>query len=127
MQNLKVNHEIKYKKDMVTKYDKGKVSKKSKKTDKKMTVGEPWHSNPSKHNFAPRIGVAWDPFKDGKTSVCSGFGIFYDEILPKYYIFSGAINPPFSFRSSLTNVTLHLASIITMKNHGNFLPLLQTI
>ena len=26
-------------------------------------------SNPSTHNFVPRIGLAWDPFADHKTSV----------------------------------------------------------
>ena len=29
-------------------------------------------------NPAPRIGLAWDPFKDGKTSVRAGYGIFFE-------------------------------------------------
>ena len=33
--------------------------------------------NDSLHNIDPRIGIAWDPFKDHKTSVRAGFGIFH--------------------------------------------------
>lgn len=32
------------------------------------------------HAFAPRIGMAWDPWKDGKTTIRAGFGIFYNPI-----------------------------------------------
>jgi Carboxypeptidase regulatory-like domain/TonB dependent receptor len=30
--------------------------------------------------FAPRIGMAWDPFKDGKTTIRAGWGLFYNPI-----------------------------------------------
>jgi hypothetical protein len=33
-----------------------------------------------KDNFAPRLSFAWDPFKDQKTSLRGGFGIFYSPI-----------------------------------------------
>jgi len=41
--------------------------------------GAPVGTNfPDKNDWAPRIGFAWDPKGDGKTSVRGGFGVFYD-------------------------------------------------
>jgi len=81
----------------------GKISNLRRVTDPELTVGGPWHGNPSLRNFAPRLGLAWDPFGTGKTSVRAGFGLFYDEILPKYYFFSGSLNPPFTTRTTIIN------------------------
>src|SRR6185312_6653431 len=33
------------------------------------------------NNVAPRIGLAWDPFKDGKTAIRASYGMFYDHPL----------------------------------------------
>jgi hypothetical protein len=33
-----------------------------------------------KRNFAPRVGLAWDPLGDGKSSIRAGAGIFYGSI-----------------------------------------------
>jgi len=84
----------------------GKISNLRNVLDPELTIGDPWHNNPSLKNFAPRLGLAWDPRGDGKTAVRGGFGMFYDEILPKYYFFSGSLNPPFTTRTSIQNPPL---------------------
>jgi hypothetical protein len=47
------------------------------------------------HMFAPRLGIAWDPYGDGKTSIRAGIGQFFqrDRVAIRE---AGAANPPFS-------------------------------
>ncbi len=42
----------------------------------------PWGKSvaPTRNNFAPRVGIAWDPFKKGTTSVRAGYGMYFDQL-----------------------------------------------
>jgi Carboxypeptidase regulatory-like domain/TonB dependent receptor/TonB-dependent Receptor Plug Domain len=45
----------------------------------------PLFSNPTLHNFEPRLGFAWDPLHNGKMAVRGGAGLF--DVLPLPYQF----------------------------------------
>jgi hypothetical protein len=70
-------------------------------SDSTGTPGSPY-INPTNLGFAPRVGLAWKPFADGKTSVRAGFGIFYSPLWSDWY---AAINstPPFTLVGSVNN------------------------
>src|SRR5262249_23530536 len=53
-------------------------------------------SNPNLRNIDPRIGLAWDPFGDHKTSIRAGFGIFYNPIRARSYASGYYFNPPYA-------------------------------
>ncbi|MEZ5351404.1 MAG: carboxypeptidase regulatory-like domain-containing protein [Bryobacteraceae bacterium] len=70
--------------------------------DAATTVG-PMFTNPSNRNFAPRAGIAWDPFGDGRTSIRSGFGIFFDPVWTDFYANAGNRLAPFYTLGSIRN------------------------
>ena len=43
-------------------------------------LAPPGSRHPDKRDFAPRIGLAYDPFKTGKFVVRAGYGIYYENI-----------------------------------------------
>lgn len=51
-------------------------------------------NNPDTRNFDPRVGLAWDPFSDHKTSVRAGFGIFHEPLAARTYLNAYSQNPP---------------------------------
>jgi hypothetical protein len=73
--------------------------------DTATTVGPIFKSR--KQNWAPRVGVAWDPWGDGKTSLRGGFGYFYDNNPVPFFISGGALtsNAPFLVTVTINNPT----------------------
>ena len=51
-------------------------------------------SNPNANNWDPRIGLAYDPFNDHKTSIRAGFGLFHDQVDPRAYGSEYWMGPP---------------------------------
>lgn len=107
--NLTLNLGVRYEPATVVTEVNGKAAPLRKLSDPQLTVGNPMYQNPTLRNFAPRVGVAWDPSGTGKTAIRLGFGIFdvaplphlFDIKLPRSAPFfeSGTLNspPPSSF------------------------------
>jgi hypothetical protein len=84
--NFSVNVGLRYEFLTIPTEVNGKIALLHRYTDPQVTIGGPVHDrNPTTRNFAPRVGFVWDPFKDGKTSIRSGFGIF--DSLPLLWLY----------------------------------------
>ncbi|MFN8005179.1 MAG: carboxypeptidase regulatory-like domain-containing protein [Acidobacteriota bacterium] len=61
-------------------------------------------------NFAPRIGIAWSPFKSRKTTIRGGGGIFFDRLRNGQYEnsirFNGQLQQSFLVRNAIYASTL---------------------
>ncbi|HTC47176.1 MAG TPA: carboxypeptidase regulatory-like domain-containing protein [Candidatus Aquilonibacter sp.] len=65
--------------------------------------------------FAPRVGIAYSPGRDGKTSIRAGWGLFYNPIEELVLAQFGA-EPPFGGSSSLSDVFFNTPFV----NQGDF-------
>lgn len=83
--NVTLNLGIRYEMATVPTETAGRLSNLPTPSSPTPKLGGSYFKNPTLKNFEPRVGFAWDPFGDGKTSVRSAFGIF--DVLPLPYLF----------------------------------------
>ena len=102
LHNLTLNLGVRYEATTVPTEAHGYLSRLVNLTDSSPTLGGAYFSNPTLKNFEPRIGMVWAPFKDQKTAVRAGFGLF--DILPLPY--------QFELLSSLAAPYLKVGSVV---------------
>jgi hypothetical protein len=62
------------------------------------------YRNPTKKNFSPRFGFAWDVFGTGRTAVRGGYGLIFNTNNQQTLIVT-VTNPPYTPRVSIANPT----------------------
>lgn len=58
------------------------------------------------HDFAPRVGLAWDPFGKGQTSVRMGYGLYHEQFLVGFAEQIIGVNPPYQENFTINNTRL---------------------
>lgn len=75
-------------------------------------IGKLWAVDPN--NFAPRLGIAWDVFGDGKTSLRGGYGMAYERNFGNV-TFNVIQNPP---NYATVQITTSVVPVIPLSNNN---------
>jgi hypothetical protein len=93
--NLTLNLGLRYEASSVVKETDGKLANLRNISDATAHLGNPFFNNPTLKDFEPRVGFAWDPFKNGKTALRGGIGMFDVHPLPYQFILLATQAVPF--------------------------------
>jgi hypothetical protein len=101
--NLTLNLGLRYEMTTVPTETAGKLAVLRNLSDATPHLGDPFFSNPTKRNFEPRVGFAWDPRRNGKMALRGGFGMFDVLPLPYQYTLLTTLAAPFFQYTSINN------------------------
>jgi len=102
--NLTLNLGLRYEMVTVPTEIHGKLANLRNLADASPHLGDPFFvNNPTKKNFEPRIGFAWDPLRNGKMAVRGGAGLFDVLPLPYQFILLVTQAAPFFEYTSIKN------------------------
>ena len=80
-----------------------------------------------KNDFAPRVGLAWDPFGDGRTAIRTGYGIYHEQVLNATFLNIIIQNPPFQQTCAVSGVSISNAPTNCSVQASNLVSSLRSI